>query len=154
MAGTGNKARKAKARSTTKAKAATPSTERGTIEGVHHLWVPSADFPASWRFWTEVIGLPVASKWGEGDYAAGSVLAGTAPITVAASKEGFYETLGYPIAYGRAQVFLAVKGIDAEFKRLKKAGANVVRGLHKTHWGPRAFTVEAPDGLRVVFMED
>ncbi len=123
------------------------------VLGLNHLFLPTQGFQASWDFWTRVVGLPAEASRGEGDHRAGLLKFGGARLLVSGEPEGFSEELGWQAEHGRPQIFVSVRGLDALCKSMKARGAHVLRGPVKTHWGPRAFSVEAPDGMVVVFVE-
>ena len=46
---------------------ATKGAARAKPPGIEfdHLFLGTSDFNGSWRFWTEVVGLPGRAKWGK-----------------------------------------------------------------------------------------
>lgn len=128
------------------------SRPAGTRIEVDHLFLGTSDFAASWRFWTETVGMEGLSAWGEPEYA-GSVKLGKGSITVAEGEEGPYEELGYDVRHGQPQLFLRTDNLTALHRRMKSRGARVLAGPLKTHWGARCFSVEGPDGMVIVFVE-
>ena len=125
----------------------------GSVGGVHHLFLPTGAFPECWDFWTRVVGLPAHEQWGEGADRAGMVGVGPIPMVLAGGPGGFSEEFGTENVHGRPQVMFRAEDLDALFAAMKSRGAKVVREPFRTHWGPRAFTVQAPDGLVVAFVQ-
>jgi catechol 2,3-dioxygenase-like lactoylglutathione lyase family enzyme len=117
-----------------------------------HVFLATRDFPRAWKFWTEVVGLKGASKWGTPEYA-GSVKLGDGSIVVAQGEEGFYDELGYTSEVGKPQLYVRARDVDGLHRRMVERGANVVRSPLTTHFGLRCFSVEGPDGMVVVFVE-
>jgi hypothetical protein len=145
----GKRARKGKS-SAPRPKAPGP-TAGGRLE-LDHLFLGTADFGASWSFWSQTVGLEGLSSWGDPKYA-GSLKLGGGSITVAETAEGPYGELAYEVRHGRPQLFLRTVDLDALHRRMVKRGATVLAGPLTTHWGARCFSVKGPDGLVVVFVE-
>jgi len=124
------------------------------VVGLHHVFLGTGRFDDTWRFWKDVVGLAEISTWGDGAYRAGAVALGDASLVVAAEQEGRFSDLGYEIKHGTPQLFVRVRGLEAVFERMRARGAQVLREPHRTHWGARAFAVQAPERLVVVFIED
>jgi uncharacterized glyoxalase superfamily protein PhnB len=128
--------------------------KNGAVSGLDHLYLPTADFQAAWAFWTKVAGGKETTTWGDGAHRAGVVELGACRLVVAQETPNAGKgELGYDIVLGRPEIFLRCSGIDAVYEAMQKRGAAIVSPLHKTHWGPRAFSLQAPDGLIVSFIE-
>jgi len=125
------------------------------LSGVDHVYVAVKDFDAAWAFWTKVVGGSAVTTWGDGDHKAGIVSLGVGGgIVVAQESEGGGRAeLGYQVVHGRPQLFVKVTAIDKVYKQMRTRGAKIVSELHKTHWGPRAFSLQGPDGMIVAFIE-
>jgi uncharacterized glyoxalase superfamily protein PhnB len=130
----------------------TPSPAAG-VAGIDHLYVATKDFDAAWTFWTRVVGGSAVTTWGEGDHKAGIVSLGQGGGVVVAQESGGTSGLGYEIVHGRLQLFVKVAAIDKVYAQMRTRGAKLAAELHKTHWGPRAFSIHGPDGLIVAFIE-
>ena len=123
------------------------------VTGIDHVYLASDDFDASWKFWTELVGAEATRQWGKGDHKAGIVMLGGSKLVLAQEEKGSHDDLGYTIEHGRPQLFYKVSGIASLFEQVKARGAEVVRPLHKTHWGPMGFSVLGPNGIVVAFVE-
>ncbi len=117
-----------------------------------HLFIGTADFAGSCKFWTEVVGLRGQGKWGNPEYA-GTVGAGSGSFTIAQSEEGPCDELGYKLMSGNPQLSLRAPHINKLHAKLAKRGAKVLRPPLTTHYGVRCFSVEGPDGMAVLFTE-
>jgi hypothetical protein len=135
------------------AKAAKKAAAKAELRGLDHVYVPTASFDASWKFWSEVVGLEAGETWGEGEHRGGVLSLGKSGVVVAQEQPGTKAEMGYLIEPGRPQVFVRVKSLDVIFEGMRSRGAVVVSEPHTTHWGPRGFSVQAPDGLVVSFVE-
>jgi predicted enzyme related to lactoylglutathione lyase len=128
--------------------------ENGRVKGLHHLFLPVSRFGEGWEFWTRILGLEARAEWGEGTGKAGMAGLGGAHVVVSGEPAGPSPEFGYASRHGVPQVFLAAEGLDALCAAVKGRGGKVLREPFRTHWGPRCFTVEGPDGLVVGFLED
>ena len=146
-------AAKAEKQAVKAAKVAAKAAAKAGARGFNHVYIPTASFEAGWKFWTEVVGLEPGETWGEGEHRGGVVSLGKSGLVVAQEPAGKQAEMGYLIELGRPQVFVRVKGVDAFCEAMKARGAVVVTEPHTTHWGPRGFSVQAPDGLIVSFVE-
>jgi len=131
-----------------------PAADGGRVAGIHHLFLPHGDFEEGWRFWTEVVGLPPGPTWGEGADRAGMAGLGPQHLVVSGAPPGPQPEFGTEGRRGVPQVFLRAEGLDALCAAMRERGARILREPFDTHWGPRAFSVEGPDGLVAVFVED
>lgn len=52
------------------------------------------------------------------------------------------------------EVYIQLKGLDAQLLRLRQAGLPLAKDLHETFYNTREFAVLDPDGVIVVFAED
>jgi hypothetical protein len=78
---------------------------------------------------------------------------GDAHLLLSGAPPGPSAELGTTTRHGVPQVFLRAEGLDALCAGMKSRGAKVLREPFATHWGPRCFTVEGPDGMVVCFVE-
>jgi predicted enzyme related to lactoylglutathione lyase len=134
-------------------KAAEARRRKGRVVGLSHLFLPSSGFEDAWRFWTQAVGLSPIESWGVGAHRAGLVALGDSHMVLSGEPVGFSEEFGYESRHGLPQVFLQVKGLDALCEEMEECGATILRKPFATHWGPRAFTAQAPDGMVVGFVE-
>jgi len=125
---------------------------RGGLE-LDHLYIPTSNFDEAWKFWIEVVGLTAVRTWGEGPHRAGQATAGETRFVIARVDGGTKEEFGYTTQHGKPEIFIRTSQIDQQYNRAKSRGAKFVRALFKTHWGPRAFSVEGPDLTVVTFIE-
>ncbi len=137
----------------TKPRPKTKRSKPAAAPSLDHLYVATGNFEAAWKFWTGVIGLPVRHQWGDGDHQAGALAFGSATVVIAQEPPSVRTEFGYATDHGRPQIFVRADDIEKTYAAVQKRGGRIVRALAKTHWGPRAFSVEAPDGLYVCFIE-
>ncbi len=103
------------------------------------------DLDRSRRFYRDVLGLAVYREFGpESD-----------PGVVFFLGQGLLEVSGHGPGPSRAPVmiWLQVRDVRAEYRRLAGAGAHVVRVPVEEPWGLTEMWVEDPDGVRIVLVE-
>lgn len=102
------------------------------------------DYERSVAFYTEILGLPVASSWDDPDGRG----------TLATAATGQIEILEHtgPGAAPRAEgvrIAWEVDDIDGVIDRYRAAGVTVVEEVADRPWGHRNATILDPDGLRI-----
>jgi len=103
------------------------------------------DLDRSRRFHRDVLGLAVYREFGpESD-----------PGVVFFLGQGLLEVSGHgPGPSGvPVMIWLQVRDVQAEYRRLAAAGAHVVRVPVEEPWGLTEMWVEDPDGVRIVLVE-
>lgn len=101
------------------------------IQGLHHLYVETADFDASVDFWNG-LGFEFVQRWGEEGHRAGMLRNGSAEVVLA-------EVGSDPVF----NPFFAVDDLDA---LTVGPGVEIVTPKEDTHWGTRWMQVRDPDG--------
>jgi catechol 2,3-dioxygenase-like lactoylglutathione lyase family enzyme len=102
--------------------------------------------PARTReFYRDVLGLAVYREFGPRDD----------PGTVFFLGPGFLEVSGHGEAAGTGgtMLWLQVRDVAAEHRRLAAAGATIVREPRTEPWGLVEMWIEDPDGVRIVLVE-
>jgi catechol 2,3-dioxygenase-like lactoylglutathione lyase family enzyme len=97
------------------------------------------------RFYRDTLGLAVYREFGHPDD----------PGLVFFLGGGFLEISGrsaYPPGNGLA-IWIHVRDIAAEHRRLLAAGVSVVRGPQQEPWGLVEMWIEDPDGVRIVLVK-
>lgn len=104
-----------------------------------------ADPERSRRFYREVLGLAVYREFGPPDD----------PGTVFFLGPGFLEVSGRSAGPpgGSPMIWLQVRDVRAEHRRLAAAGARVRREPRTEPWGLVEMWIEDPDGVRIVLVE-
>jgi len=103
------------------------------------------DLDRSRRFYRDVLGLAVYREFGpESD-----------PGVVFFLGQGLLEVSGHGPGPSSVPVmiWLQVRDVQAEYRRLAAAGARVVRVPVEEPWGLTEMWVEDPDGVRIVLVE-
>ena len=104
-----------------------------------------ADLGRSRRFYRDVLGLAVYREFGPADD----------PGVVFFLGQGLLEVSGHgpgPAA-GPVMIWLQVRDVQAEHRRLAAAGARVLREPAVEPWGLIEMWIEDPDGIRIVVVE-
>ena len=104
-----------------------------------------ADLGRSRRFYRDVLGLAVYREFGPADD----------PGVVFFLGQGLLEVSGHgpgPAA-GPVMIWLQVRDVQAEHRRLAAAGARVLREPVTEPWGLTEMWIEDPDGVRIVVVE-
>jgi predicted enzyme related to lactoylglutathione lyase len=104
-----------------------------------------ADLDRSRRFYRDVLGLAVYREFGPADD----------PGVVFFLGQGLLEVSGHgpgPAA-GPVMIWLQVRDVQAEHRRLAAAGARVLREPVAEPWGLTEMWIEDPDGVRIVVVE-
>ena len=97
------------------------------------------------RFYRDVLGLAVYREFGPADD----------PGVVFFLGQGLLEVSGHgpgPSA-GPVMIWLQVRDVQAEHRRLASAGARVLREPAVEPWGLAEMWIEDPDGVRIVVVE-
>jgi predicted enzyme related to lactoylglutathione lyase len=104
-----------------------------------------ADLGRSRRFYRDVLGLAVYREFGPADD----------PGTVFFLGQGLLEVSGHGPgpAGGPVMIWLQVRDVLAEHRRLAAAGARIVREPVLEPWGLTEMWIEDPDGVRIVVVE-
>ena len=111
------------------------------IERLDFLGVPTQDPERSRAFYRDVLGLHVYREWGTGTvfFLGGGLLELSRPAG--------------PVTDDKLSLWLHVRDVDAEFKRLEAAGVIVVEAPVDEPWGLREARLRDPDGLLLVLVE-
>lgn len=103
-----------------------------------------SDPERSRRFYRDVLGLAVAREFGPRD----------SPGTVFFLGNGLMELSGRAQEPPRGMVlWLQVRDVQAEHRRLAAAGATVARPPQREPWGLVEMWIEDPDGVAIVLVE-
>ena len=97
------------------------------------------------RFYRDTLGLAVYREFGHPDD----------PGLVFFLGGGFLEISGrstHALGSGLS-VWIQVRDVEAEHRRLLAAGVSVVRGPQREPWGLVEMWIEDPDGVRIVLVE-
>ena len=99
------------------------------------------DYERSVAFYRDAVGLHIFREWGSG--------------TVFFLGGGLLELSrsAGPIPNDKISLWLQVRDVDAEFKRLADAGVEVVEAPVTEPWGLREARIRDPDGLMLVIVE-
>ncbi|MEV4472454.1 VOC family protein [Nonomuraea sp. NPDC049504] len=102
------------------------------------------DLERSRRFYAETLGLAVYREFGPPDH----------PGTVFFLGGGFLEVSGQGAQDGSAHtLWLQVRDVAHEERRLRQAGVTVLREAREEPWGLVELWIADPDGHRVVLVE-
>lgn len=105
-----------------------------------------ADAQRSRTFYRDVLGLAVYREFGPADD----------PGVVFFLGHGFLEVSGsgnHPTERGDVALWLQVRDVEAEHRRLQAAGADVIRAPRREPWGLVEMWLADPDGIRIVLVE-
>jgi catechol 2,3-dioxygenase-like lactoylglutathione lyase family enzyme len=104
-----------------------------------------ADLDRSRRFYRDVLGLAVYREFGPADD----------PGLVFFLGQGLLEVSGRAAgpSGGPVMIWLQVRDVRAEHRRLAAAGARVLREPLEEPWGLTEMWIEDPDGVRIVLVE-
>ncbi|HSR85016.1 MAG TPA: VOC family protein [Streptosporangiaceae bacterium] len=107
--------------------------------------VRPANLTRSREFYGDILGLAVYREFGPPDD----------PGVVYFLGGGFLEVAGPSDQPGGAavQVWLQVRDVHAEYRRLLAAGARILREPVSEPWGLTEMWIEDPDGVRIVLVE-
>ena len=109
------------------------------------LLLRTADPQRSQRFYRDVLGLAVYREFGPADE----------PGVVFFLGPGLLEVSGRgPAVAGETMmIWLQVRDVRAEYRRLAAAGARVLREPATEPWGLTELWIADPDGVRIVLVE-
>lgn len=104
-----------------------------------------ADPGRSRHFYRDVLGLAVYREFGPADD----------PGTVFFLGQGMLEVSGHGSveSAGPAMIWMQVRDVRAEHKRLAEAGATITREPKEEPWGLIEMWIEDPDGIKIVIIE-
>jgi catechol 2,3-dioxygenase-like lactoylglutathione lyase family enzyme len=104
-----------------------------------------SDLARSRSFYRDVLGLAVYREFGPADD----------PGVVFFLGQGMLEVSGHGSGApaGPAMIWLQVRDVRAEHRRLAAAGARVLREPAEEPWGLIEMWIEDPDGIRIVVVE-
>jgi len=100
-----------------------------------------ADYGRSVAFYRDVLGLHIYREW-----VSGTVFFLGGGLLELSRSAG-------PVTDDKLSLWLHVRDVDAEFKRLADAGVDVVESPVTEPWGLREARVRDPDGLLLVLVE-
>ncbi len=92
------------------------------INGVHHICLKACgveDFNKMVEFYTEILGLPIVLKWGEGDKVGMMLDTGDAWLEI------FANGVDYPTSSAIRHIALNVESTDACIEAVRKAGYKI-----------------------------
>jgi catechol 2,3-dioxygenase-like lactoylglutathione lyase family enzyme len=100
-----------------------------------------ADYERSVAFYRDVLGLHIFREW-----ASGTVFFLGGGLLELSRSAG-------PVSSDKLSLWLQVRDVDAELKRLADAGVEVVEAPVTEPWGLREARIRDPDGLLLVIIE-
>ena|SRR5580692_8239267 len=103
------------------------------------------DLDRSRRFYRDVLGLAIYREFGPADD----------PGVVFFLGQGLLEVSGHgpALSGGPVMIWLQVRDVRAEHRRLAAAGVPVMREPVEEPWGLTEMWIEDPDGVRIVVVE-
>lgn len=104
------------------------------------------DRDRSQHFYQDVLGLAVYRKYGDQDD----------PGLVFFLGNGLLEISGYaerPDIQQQLSLWVQVRDVEAEHRRLSDAGANILRAPMLEPWGLHEMWIADPDGVRIVVVQ-
>jgi catechol 2,3-dioxygenase-like lactoylglutathione lyase family enzyme len=103
------------------------------------------DLDRSRRFYRDVLGLAIYREFGPADD----------PGVVFFLGQGLLEVSGHgpALSGGPVMIWLQVRDVRAEHRRLAAAGVPVLREPVEEPWGLTEMWIEDPDGVRIVVVE-
>lgn len=104
-----------------------------------------ADLDRSRRFYRDVLGLGIYREFGPADDPAVVFFLGQGLLEVSGHAPG---PAGSPV-----MIWLQVRDVRAEHRRLAAAGVRVLREPATEPWGLIEMWIEDPDGIRIVIVE-
>ena len=107
--------------------------------------VRPADPERSRRFYRDILGLAVYREFGPPDNPGTVFFLGQGMLEVSGRSDG-------PAA-GVTSIWMQVRDVRAEHKRLATQGAAIVREPLREPWGLIEMWIEDPDGVRIVLVE-
>lgn len=105
-----------------------------------------ADPDRSRRFYRDVLGLAVYREFGPAADPGVVFFLGPGLLEVSGRGPG-------PSPGGPVMIWLQVRDVRAEYRRLAAAGASVLREPAEEPWGLTEMWIEDPDGVRIVLVE-
>ncbi|WP_119729994.1 VOC family protein [Thermomonospora amylolytica] len=104
-----------------------------------------ADPARSHRFYREVLGLAVHREFGPPDEPGVVYFLGQGLLEVSGRSDG--------TPPGPVMIWLQVRDVAAEHRRLREAGVTVLREPRQEPWGLVEMWIADPDGVRIVLVE-
>ena len=104
-----------------------------------------SDPAKSQAFYRDVLGLAVYREFGDPE----------SPGTVFFLGNGLLEVSGQrgDEGSGRLELWIQVRDIEAEWKKLQAAGVDILRAPVEEPWGLLEMWIADPDGVRIVLVE-
>jgi uncharacterized glyoxalase superfamily protein PhnB len=119
-----------------------------------HFFVAPSDFERTLRFYSEVLGWEVTSRWGDVASGRGATLRSGAVEAAIAEKHVDDPADGSNRAINGVHptLYIAVEDLDARYAALQDCSIIVIPP-EDTHWGIRWFVVRDPDGNLLAFTQ-
>ncbi len=123
--------------------------DRGVEILSSRILVRPADFDRTIHFYRDVLGLAIYRQFGSARHPGVVFFLGQGFLEVSGSS-GSSELLA---AMAPAAIWLQVRDVHAEHRRLAAAGAGIIRGPVTESWGLIELWIEDPDGRQLVLAE-
>lgn len=104
-----------------------------------------SDLAVSKRFYGETLGLAVAREFGDPENLSCVYFLGTGLLELSGAGGG---AVGPDVA-----LWLQVRDVEAEHRRLREAGVEITRPPKQEPWGLIEMWIADPDGVRIVIVE-
>jgi len=104
-----------------------------------------ADLDRSRRFYRDMLGLAVYREFGDRDDPGLVFFLGGGHLEISGVADGTER--------GNLALWLQVRDLNAEQRRLKAAGVEILRAPQREPWGLLEMWITDPDGIRIVLVE-
>jgi catechol 2,3-dioxygenase-like lactoylglutathione lyase family enzyme len=104
-----------------------------------------ADLDRSRRFYRDTLGLAVYREFGDRDDPGLVFFLGGGHLEISGVADGTER--------GNLALWLQVRDLNAEQRRLKAAGVEILRAPQREPWGLLEMWITDPDGIRIVLVE-
>ena len=104
-----------------------------------------ADLDHSRRFYRDTLGLAVYREFGDRDDPGLVFFLGGGHLEISGVADGTER--------GNLALWLQVRDLNAEQRRLKAAGVEILRAPQREPWGLLEMWITDPDGIRIVLVE-
>ncbi len=110
-------------------------------------WIACTNLTSTVDHYRDVLGFDGAWNWFWGDPP------DHAGVSRGQTRILFFEDEDRAARSRGAEVVIYVKGVRALYDELRSSPARIIRDLGERPWGTMDFTVEDPDGFRLIFTE-
>ncbi|WP_026819380.1 VOC family protein [Arthrobacter castelli] len=109
-----------------------------------------SDLQQSQAFYRDVLGLAISREFGDPNAPGLVFFMGNGLLEVSGQRDNAGNNDGGP---GHLELWVQVRDVAAEHRRLDEAGVTVLRGPQTEPWGLVEMWIADPDGVRIVLVE-